>query len=438
MKDKLLKLPYEDLAIIINDYELANCYQPIYTNTTVNVSNLISEGKKIGKPLLNDFAFLTVNRYDVIEPIEDITNFINFEQELIPYIKSNHEKYPNLFPVEDASNEQIEVENMAINAYNKLTGKKLSKYSYLPETWHEILNPLILEHKYDEAKKAIWKMEHKNDPNKNLFRPKYAQDKPSEEDLNELVQEYFSCNYDDIEGLKKYGLSKYVDNVEDFSKVIQEAFKKYFEGKLTYDYIEDYLKNIWYDIEAYKKVSWRKATESEKKDLSERKETAKNIEADVLTYVDKFKSNPNSMAKFNKYYEPLKEKFLSGDFNKDEYENSLVILLKECMKGTYGNSTFVKVMKELKVSCPELNEHFKVINSDINSLSDSEIDKVQSVIILIQKLIKKSLEIKDVIVRGLQTIDKSEILSFLANQFGKNESELLEVIKGLIPNESEA
>ena len=102
-KDKLLQLPYEDLAVIINDYELANCYQPIYTNTACNVDKLVSEGKKMNGAILNDFAFLTVNRYDVIEPVADIEAFVDFDNELVPYVDANEDKYKNLFPVEDSA-----------------------------------------------------------------------------------------------------------------------------------------------------------------------------------------------------------------------------------------------------------------------------------------------------------------------------------------------
>ena len=99
IEDYLNNLPYKDLAVIINDYEKENHLAPIFVNDEQIVRELQSQGKKIGCPLLKDFAFLTLNRYDVVEPIYNIHEFINFKDELVPYVIANSEKY-NL-PKED-------------------------------------------------------------------------------------------------------------------------------------------------------------------------------------------------------------------------------------------------------------------------------------------------------------------------------------------------
>ena len=99
IEDYLNNLPYKDLAVIINDYEKENHLAPVFVNDEQIVRELQSQGKKIGCPLLKDFAFLTLNRYDVVEPIYNIHEFINFQDELVPYVIANSEKY-NL-PKED-------------------------------------------------------------------------------------------------------------------------------------------------------------------------------------------------------------------------------------------------------------------------------------------------------------------------------------------------
>lgn len=353
-KDKLLKLPYEDLAVIINDYELANCYQPIYTNTACNVDKLVSEGKKMNGAILNDFAFLTVNRYDVIEPVADIEAFIDFDNELVPYVNANEDKYKNLFPVEDSAIKDRHFDKDYV--LKRLEGPFSDRSAQL-EAIHSLLS---------EA---------------------------------ELYSQKLGNALYDIEGEFKL-------NHIDFSEVKELIIKAYDELQ-----------------------------EEEPEVDEERFKTAESIEKDVMKYVEKFRTNQIAMAKFNRYYEPLKEKFLSGEHSQDQYENNLKILIKNCLSGSSGDDKYQKALEGLRVSCPEIKAYLKEVKSEYGSLEKDQASDVRNTIIKLNEAVKKSTEAKDIIVRGIKTIRVDEFVPVLISICTYNVDQIIEYFNSKSPKE---
>ena len=344
-KDKLLQLPYEDLAVIINDYELANCYQPIYTNTACNVDKLVSEGKKMNGAILNDFAFLTVNRYNVIEPVADIEAFVDFDNELVPYVNANEDKYKNLFPVEDSAIKDRHFDKDYV--LKRLEGPFPDRSTQL-EAIHSLLSEAELY-------------------NQKLGNALYD------------IEGEFKLNHIDFSKAKELILKAYEELQDEESEIDEERFK-----------------------------------------------TAESIEKDVMAYVEKFRTNQIAMAKFNRYYEPLKEKFLSGEHNQDQYENNLKILIKNCLSGSSGDDKYQKALEGLKVSCPEIKAYLKEVKSEYGSLEKDQASDVRNTIIKLNEAVKKSTEAKDTIVRGIKTIKVDEFVPVLISICTYNVDQIIE------------
>ena len=513
MKDKLLSLPYEDLAVIINDYELANSYQPVYTSTACNLSNLLNEGKVVSKPfILNDFAFLTVNRYNQIEPIADITKFVDFDNDLVPFVEQNKTRYACLSSLEDSKalikdelldpawlekkwaeikkfggrkDQKLEtlaseveaidlrfgykireVENKYLNGqysfkealqaikklfeenagpkkelsnehtinqinflkkkavtqYNKLTGETLTEYRQLPDSWKKIIDPLIEGKYYKKAEQEINRLSRSEEDRLKSTR-KGNKNVPS--DLAYLTNLYFKCDPKDQEGFIKFAKENYIDDIQDFLLTIKKVFNDFLNNKITYDYLESYIKSINVNADNYMKYASHKETEKQKAEQEDRIQTEQNIDKEVQGHVENFKHKEKAMALFNKYYEPLRQKFLAGDYTQNQYEDLLVILIKKC-EGTVKEKSYIAAIKKFETDFSSSKSLVEAIETAVEENYESYSKTLQKRIVMLVNAYQSSDKLKSLIVRAIKTFTSDEFIDLV---YGLKEKSSIEDIE---------
>ena len=157
-----------------------------------------------------------------------------------------------------------------------------------------------------------------------------------------------------------------------------------------------------------------------------------------MKYVKEFKNNKIAMAKFNRYYEPLKEKFLSGEHNQDQYENNLKILINNCLNGSSETDEYKEALEGLKKLLPEdLKSYITKVETDFKKLDKEQSGYVQNAIIKLNKAVKKSTEAKDIIVRGIKTIKVDDFVSTLISICIYNVDQIIEYFNSKVSKEKE-
>lgn len=422
IEDYLNNLPYEDLAVIINDYEEANNFQPVYFNSEKVINDLKAKGKKVKPFNMADFAFLTVNRYNVVEPIANIHEFINYDTELIPYIMDNLSKY-NLDSIalkDDAETDKLE--KKVVQAYNNFKGEDFKKLSQLPkDTWQDVFAKLISDKNEEEIDRQIFYLtKSENEKMSEII------EEPSEKKLDDLCKKYFGCSYKDEKGLRKYGSDHNVDSEDDFMKTLSKMFGLYFDKEIPYYYIQKYLYNVYVRAGAYQNTRFHEQTLGQKEHDKEIEKIDKAIHKEVMEHFENFKTDEIAVETFEKYYPQLRELFLNEDITQDEYEDKLVILIQRCEK-TYKVSEFNQARNYFD---KELHLEHLVLAVDEAIEKDSKSKEIKSGFVNLWKAFLKSSN-KNEIVRVLQTIDENDFIEKLKEYKGFN----LEKIEADILNE---
>ena len=107
IKDALVELPDEVILKIISDYNEQNNLKPIYKNTPENIELLKTEGKEVSPKTEDNFAFLTPNRYGGVEGVNDLSETVDYDTELVPFVEANYTTYEKDLGINDEYNPMI-------------------------------------------------------------------------------------------------------------------------------------------------------------------------------------------------------------------------------------------------------------------------------------------------------------------------------------------
>lgn len=260
IKDALVEIPDEVLLKIVSDYNEANGLAPIVEATEENINKFREEGRDVPSNAEDNFAFLTPNSYNGTEGFNELSEKIDYDQELVPFIEANFTTYKNDLPIEENVEVQDKVEEGVYNYdWFKSVWKK-AEVGHASRLANILRIAEMLKEEDYALSREVEKIAHKYDKNPSVF---------NYNDAKEALIKLFKNNV-------KEEADKEID-VEKQDKMRKLAVKRYNEryGKnieKTADLPEEWKKKLFPliesgRIETFKKVLAELAdTESERQE----------------------------------------------------------------------------------------------------------------------------------------------------------------------------
>ena len=466
IKNALSKSDLKTLLNIVKCYNKDNGLTPIYENSTDSIKELRDCGYTVDEIQIQDFAFLTPNRYGGVSGSNELG--VDIETELVPYVEANYTTYAKDLHIDDATEfnldwlkknwkktightdrfanlvgiaekvareddelseklltiarkydaepkrytynwakeeffnifrnnkkdpkpvvseeDQNKMKVTAKETYEKFSGKKVDKYTNLPEDWQKALTPLI-----ESERKEAFKFELKKLTGK-------------EEDDDVKITEALKKDFEKIfgfeateENIKKFGY-KEEENGDEMLDCIKATFQavknkkidyliavKFFEKVKTYPNKYLFFSEDWYEkpmtkeekesSEAKKRQAERKSdleTESSDENIQKKKDEI-NEKASIL----KNSGNEEWINYWETDFQALKNMFKRGEYTEAEFYEELLDSLDYCLeKAGLKKSVNEKIEQEYQKNLSVIKNHDLYGYNDIRDAFEKFLDKL--------------------------------------------------------------